>query len=66
MDASKPKLRDSDEDYWAHARPQYAWDSECRVDHGQPTWYFSFMGRREKMIQWTHKKRKRRDSDDSD
>lgn len=28
------------------------WDHGCQVEHGQPTWYFSFMGRREVMTKW--------------
>ena len=38
---------DRDEDYWKH-NDMKKWDTGCRVKHGEPTWYFSFMGRREK------------------
>lgn len=38
-----------DTDYWIHAQLNVLWDEKCRIIHGQPTWYFSFMGRREKM-----------------
>lgn len=31
--------------YWEHDR-MCDWGRECRVQHGQATWYFSFMGRR--------------------
>lgn len=49
MDLSKD-LRsggDRDDDYWRHNELRN-WDSGCRIKHGEPTWYFSFMGRREK------------------
>lgn len=39
--------RDPDHEYWASGR-QKKWDSKCRISHDEPTWYFSFMGRREK------------------
>ncbi|GKZ26919.1 hypothetical protein AbraIFM66951_005147 [Aspergillus brasiliensis] len=38
---------DRDDDYWMH-NEMLQWDAHCRVEHGEPTWYFSFMGRREK------------------
>ncbi|RAH40447.1 uncharacterized protein BO95DRAFT_457380 [Aspergillus brunneoviolaceus CBS 621.78] len=43
MDNTKnlEKGGDRDRDYWAY-------DVGCRIKHGEPTWYFSFMGRREK------------------
>ncbi|KAI1115021.1 hypothetical protein F5Y14DRAFT_450380 [Nemania sp. NC0429] len=40
---------DDDDDYFAHDRPGNH-DRGCRVRHGQPTWYFSYMGRRELMV----------------
>ncbi|CAJ2506015.1 Uu.00g001450.m01.CDS01 [Anthostomella pinea] len=33
-----------DWDYWRHNKIQQ-WDKGCRIRHGQPSWYFSFMGR---------------------
>ena len=49
MDPSKPKTGDEDSDYWQHNELREGeWDSGCRVNHGQPTWYFSFMGRKER------------------
>lgn len=53
MDASKPKLDSDDQDYWKHAGLGVAWSQGCRIRHKQPTWYFSFMGRRAKMMEWT-------------
>lgn len=58
MDASKPKFGDADEDYWKHAENRN-WDNGCRIRHLQPTWYFSFMGRRQKMIEFNSKSRRR-------
>jgi hypothetical protein len=47
MDASKSKTRNQDTDYWMHnAFRGCESSSGCRVRHGEPTWYFSFMGRR--------------------
>lgn len=49
MNASKPKTEDEHTDYWAHNKlKEYEFVKGCRViKHVQPTWYFSFMGRRE-------------------
>ncbi|KAI1078483.1 hypothetical protein F5B20DRAFT_582399 [Whalleya microplaca] len=44
----KFKTGDEDCDYWEHARLRQ-YDHGCRFKHGQPTWYFSYMGRRETM-----------------
>ncbi|PYH86447.1 hypothetical protein BO82DRAFT_397619 [Aspergillus uvarum CBS 121591] len=50
MDLTKNlhKGGDRDRDYWAYMRPRDRYDENCRIKHGEPTWYFSFMGRREK------------------
>lgn len=53
MNASRPKFGDSDEDYWRHGEPNIDWSADCRFEHGEPTWYFSFMGRKEEQIAWT-------------
>jgi hypothetical protein len=58
MDASKPKFGDADEDYWKHDERRN-WDGDCRIKHGQPSWYFSFMGRRQKMIEFQKNRPKR-------
>lgn len=48
MDKSKAKTDDYDSDYWLHnSLNERQWDRGCRVKHGEPTWYFSFMGRKE-------------------
>ncbi|KAI0013958.1 hypothetical protein F4779DRAFT_639098 [Xylariaceae sp. FL0662B] len=44
----KFKTGDEHSDYWEHGR-LYEFDRGCRFKHGQPTWYFSYMGRREIM-----------------
>ncbi|KAI9933730.1 hypothetical protein ASPWEDRAFT_179674 [Aspergillus wentii DTO 134E9] len=43
---------DEDDDYWLHNEGRDRYDDGCRISHGQPTWYFSFMGRREKRGQF--------------
>ena len=49
MDKSKPKTKDEDTDFWAHNELTLgSWDRGCRIKHGEPTWYFSFMGRKER------------------
>ncbi|OJJ96891.1 hypothetical protein ASPACDRAFT_46419 [Aspergillus aculeatus ATCC 16872] len=50
MDHTKnlEKGGDRDRDYWAYMLPRDRYDVGCRIKHGEPTWYFSFMGRREK------------------
>jgi hypothetical protein len=57
MDASKPKLSSDDEDYWKHGDLGVAWDERCRIRHRQPTWYFSFLGRKSKMNEWRQAKK---------
>ncbi|KAF8866840.1 hypothetical protein BDZ45DRAFT_768617 [Acephala macrosclerotiorum] len=50
------KTGDIDDDYWEHDFDS-EWDVECRINHSQPTWYFSFMGRKTDMAK--HQKAKR-------
>ena len=38
--------RDNDDDYWRH-NESGVWGDKSRIQHGQSTWYFSFMGRKE-------------------
>jgi hypothetical protein len=52
MDASRPKFGDDDKDYWRHDELDVEWDAGCRIRHEQATWWFSFMGRKEKQINW--------------
>lgn len=40
-----------DEDYWNHCH-NFEFDYGCTVKHGQPTWYFSYMGRPEALQEW--------------
>lgn len=48
MDNSKSKTKTDETDYWYQDdSDEWGWDSGCRISHGQPTWYFSFMGRKE-------------------
>ena len=56
MDASKPKLDTDDADYWNHTDLGVSWDKGCRIRHRQPSWYFSFLGRKSKMTEWTQSK----------
>lgn len=37
------KLTTYDEDYFRH-NEICCWDSDCRINHGRPTWYYSFCG----------------------
>ncbi|KAL8810083.1 MAG: hypothetical protein Q9200_002861 [Gallowayella weberi] len=64
LDDSKPKTGDSDSDYWNHNDlDEDAIIYGCRVEHRQPTWYFSFMGRREARDEFLRKKRSARKRD---
>ncbi|KAL8691726.1 MAG: hypothetical protein Q9218_003119 [Villophora microphyllina] len=48
LDRSKPKTGDVDLDYWRHDKlEEHEWVFGCRFKHKQPTWYFSFNGRKE-------------------
>ncbi|EOD52638.1 hypothetical protein UCRNP2_574 [Neofusicoccum parvum UCRNP2] len=49
MDMTNPKTTNVDEDYWRHNFIK-DWDRKCRphgVSHGQPTWFYSYMGRKQ-------------------
>ena len=70
LDRSKPKLRDIDMDYWRHHKLK---ESDritgCRFPHKQPTWYFSFNGRKEERDRLMNRFNGRpggRESDDHD
>jgi hypothetical protein len=43
---------DDDYDYWHHNERRHDYSAGCRLKHGEPTWYFSFMGRRERLGQF--------------
>lgn len=67
MDKSKSKTDDEDTDYWEHNNL----DEDdvirgCRTSHGQPTWYFSYMGRREVRDKFLRAKRMARYEGDSE
>ena len=49
MNRTKPKLQDHHADFWNHNnfRDEDGWFKGCRINHKQPTWYYSFMGREE-------------------
>lgn len=48
IDKGNPKTWNHDTDYWNHDRlKKHEWDKGCRVKHGEPTWWFSFLGRKE-------------------
>ena len=63
MNASKAKTETSDTDYWEHSRlTEDEYIRGCRVRrHKQPTWYFSFMGRREERDRFRKDKPKPQD-----
>lgn len=53
MDRSKAKAQTHDTGYWLYDDMQWGeWSRHCRSNHGQPTWYFSFLGRREDRDRW--------------
>lgn len=70
LDRSKTKFSRPGDDYWQHATLQeddYCFG--CRIEHKQPTWYFSFMGRKEdrdRMLKEKRAKNRARYSSDSD
>jgi hypothetical protein len=55
------KSGDVDYDYWEHDLER-EWDLGCRISHGQPSWYFSFMGRKTDMKNHKKEKKERRES----
>ncbi|KAI1129577.1 hypothetical protein F5Y10DRAFT_263964 [Nemania abortiva] len=48
-----------DDDYFMHDKRGHH-DHSCRVKHGQPTWYFSYMGRKELMLRHQGKRAEER------
>jgi hypothetical protein len=42
----------NDHDYWNHSNPGFGQSRyrNCRITHGSSTWYFSFMGRKERQL----------------
>ena len=54
MDRSKPRGEDPDDEYEKHNQSVNGrWDTQCRIKHGRPTWYISWLGRsdiREKIL----------------
>ena len=67
MDKTKPVTEDADTDYWEHdSLRESDFVCHCRIKHHEPTWYFSFMGRREEMDRFLRSKRAREYSQDSD
>ena len=64
LDRSKPKSKDPDMDYWRHNElKEHQWVTGCRVRHKQPSWYFSFMGRKEDRDRFMGRRRRDSDSD---
>jgi hypothetical protein len=55
---SSKNTQNEDSDYWTHTDPR-VYDEHCRISHGQPTWYWSFMGRKEKMDTFQGKDKRR-------
>lgn len=52
------KTGDKDKDYWKYLSSKKTssisgrYDEGCRVRHGEPSWYFSFMGSRKDYDEW--------------
>ena len=42
---------EEDWDYWNYDKPHLRHHA-CRIKHGQPSWYFSFMGSRKVFDEW--------------
>lgn len=67
MDITKPVTGDADMDYWQHNTLRESdLMHHCRITRHQPTWYFSFMGRRDVMDRFLRNKRTKENTRDSD
>ena len=67
LDKTKAKTRDVDEDYWRHNDlGSNEWSKGCRIRHGEPTWYFSFLGRKEEKDSILRERGSRRFNDSFD
>lgn len=58
MATKSKKPGSTDVDYWKHDLYEN-WSSGCRFQHGQPTWYWSFMGRQTNMTTFQELREKR-------
>lgn len=63
MDKSRPpRGKDADELYWTHLQSTNGrWNTDCRIKHGEPSWYVSWCGRdehRQKLLT-NHREEKR-------
>lgn len=56
------KTGDVNGDYWEHGYCRN-YSTGCRIDHGEPTWYFSFMGRRQDMKKHQNELKQRRENE---
>ena len=67
MDKSNPVTGNADTDYWKHNKLDMSdFVRDCRIKHQEPTWYFSFMGRRDAMDRFQRDQRARMYGSDSD
>lgn len=51
------KLGDLDSDYWMHDK-MLDWSRGCDFQHGQSTWYYSFMGRQADRAKYNEMRKK--------
>ena len=67
MNQSNPVTGNADTDYWKHNSLKVSdFARSCRTKHQQPTWYFSFMGRRDAMDRFQRDLRASKYDADSD
>ena len=59
MDHGHPKTGDVDLDYYNHHLVE-DYSRGCRVSHGQSTWYYSFLQRKELMDRYKEDSKKKR------
>lgn len=53
---TKSKFENEDADYWNHCL-EFEYDKGCTIAHGQPTWYFSYLGRPEALRSFLREKK---------
>lgn len=55
MARSKGGQNGTNRSYWVHDT-QRQWDTNCRINHGQATWFFSFLGKKKDMDDYENRK----------
>ena len=54
-----------DAEYWNNSKHAWFQERSCRIKHGRSSWYFSFMGKKEKMDIFHEEERRAREREEA-